>query len=109
MPLGSAIRLEADPALDRVDRYGRLLRYVWRGSVNVNVELVRQGAATPYFYRGERGKYAALLLAAARQAKARGRGLWGQAASAGFGTPYWRTPGEGERARSLGRLPGHPP
>jgi endonuclease YncB( thermonuclease family) len=76
-PPGSAIRLEADPALDAVDRYGRLLRYVWRGSLNVNLELVRQGAATPYFYRGERGKYASALLAAARQAKASRRGLWG--------------------------------
>jgi micrococcal nuclease len=43
----------------------------------VNVELVRRGAATVYFYRGERGRYAAQLLAAARQARAARRGLWG--------------------------------
>lgn len=48
--------LEADARLDGKDRYGRLLRYVWRDGVNVNVELVRRGAAAPYFYRGDRGR-----------------------------------------------------
>ena len=42
-----AVTLEADPALDRVDRYGRLLRYVLRAGRNVNLELVRLGAAAP--------------------------------------------------------------
>src|SRR5207244_2508697 len=65
VPVGSRVTLEADPALDSIDRYGRLLRYVKRGSLNVNLELVRRGAATPYFYRGGRGKYASVLMAAA--------------------------------------------
>jgi len=69
--------LEADSQLDQVDRYGRLLRYVNRRGVNVNVELVRRGAAEPYFYRGERGRYASRLLAAARGAKSAQRGMWG--------------------------------
>jgi micrococcal nuclease len=77
VPLGSLVTLEADPALDHVDRYGRLLRYLWHGSTNVNLALVREGAAAPYFYRGDRGRYAARLLAAARAAKAAQRGLWG--------------------------------
>jgi micrococcal nuclease len=68
--------LESDPALDKVDRYGRLLRYIKRAGVNVNLELVRRGAATPYFYRGERGRYASRLLAAAVKARAEKRGLW---------------------------------
>jgi endonuclease YncB( thermonuclease family) len=76
-PLGSRVVLEADSALDKVDRYGRLLRYVRRGGPNVNLELVRRGAATPYFYKGYRGRYASQLLAAARSAKAAKRGLWG--------------------------------
>jgi endonuclease YncB( thermonuclease family) len=76
-PLTSEILLEADPALDSVDGYGRILRYIWRGGVNVNVELVRRGAAAPYFFRGQRGKYAAQLLAAAVTARAARRGLWG--------------------------------
>lgn len=77
VPAGSAVALEADPRLDRVDRYGRLLRYIWSGPTNVNVELVREGAATVWFYGGVRGKYAARLLAAAREARSAGRGLWG--------------------------------
>ena len=75
-PPGSRIVLEADPSLDRVDRFGRLLRYVRRGGINVNVALVRAGAAAPWFYEGDRGRYAARLLAEARHAKAAGRGLW---------------------------------
>jgi len=74
---GSFVVLERDPALDAVDRYGRVLRYVWRGSANVNLELVRQGAATVWLYDGDRGRYAARLLAAARAARAAHRGLWG--------------------------------
>ncbi len=77
LPSGSRIRLRADPRLDRVDDYGRLLRYVFRGSLNVNLELVRRGAATVWFYRGERGRYASRLLAAARRARAARRGMWG--------------------------------
>lgn len=44
---GTRITLESDPSLDRVDRYGRLLRYVRLGSLNANLELVHRGAATP--------------------------------------------------------------
>jgi micrococcal nuclease len=77
VPIGSAVTLEADPALDQVDRYGRLLRYVRRSTTNVNVALVRAGAAAPYFYGGDRGRYADRLLAEARRAKAAKRGLWG--------------------------------
>ena len=76
-PIGSTVTLEADPRLDQVDRYGRLLRYVRRGTLNVNIALVRAGAAAPYFYGGDRGRYAGRLLAEARQAKASRRGLWG--------------------------------
>jgi endonuclease YncB( thermonuclease family) len=75
-PVGSRITLEADPRLDQVDRYGRLLRYVHRGSTNVNLQLVRRGAAAPYFYGGERGKYASPLFSGAQSAKAARRGLW---------------------------------
>jgi endonuclease YncB( thermonuclease family) len=75
-PVGSPVVLEVDPALDRADRFGRLLRYVERGGVNVNVELVRLGAAAPYFNRGDRGRYAASLMRAARRAKASRQGLW---------------------------------
>ncbi len=77
LPVGAAVSLERDPLLDERDRYGRLLRYVWRGSENVNLRLVRDGSATVWLYRGERGRYAAELLAAGRAARAAKRGLWG--------------------------------
>jgi micrococcal nuclease len=76
-PDGTTVALERDAGLDAVDGHGRLLRYVWRGSTNVNLELVRQGAATVWLYDGARGRYADRLLAAARDARANGRGLWG--------------------------------
>ena len=76
-PPGTPVILETDSALDDVDRYGRLLRYVRRGATNVNVELVRRGGATPWFYGGDRGRYASRLLAAVASAKAKRRGMWG--------------------------------
>jgi micrococcal nuclease len=76
-PPGSRVVLETDPALDRVDRYGRILRYVKRNGTNVNLELARRGAAAPYFYGGDRGRFAGALMRAAQSAKAARRGLWG--------------------------------
>jgi micrococcal nuclease len=77
VPLGSRVVLERDPALDDVDRYGRLLRYVHRGTMNVNVALVRAGAAAPYFYDGDRGRHAGRLMSEALAARVARRGLWG--------------------------------
>ena len=76
-PEGGAVTLEADPALDKVDRYGRVLRYVKHNGVNVNIRLVLDGAAAPYFYRGDRGRYATRILAAVTRAKNAKRGFWG--------------------------------
>ena len=79
LPPGTEVRLAAEPATDRVDRYGRLLRYVIRArdGLNVNLTLVARGAAAPYFYDGRRGRYAAELEQAARRARAHRLGLWG--------------------------------
>ena len=54
----------------------------WRPSgcwdaVNINIHMVRLGAAAPYFYEGRRGKYANRLEALAKQARAKKLGLWG--------------------------------
>jgi micrococcal nuclease len=76
LPPGEAIELEADPALDEGDRYGRLLRYAIADGLNVNLELVRQGAATPYFVAGERGRYGGELLEALDVARDEQRGMW---------------------------------
>jgi endonuclease YncB( thermonuclease family) len=95
LPYGTKVRLAADPATDRVDRYGRLLRYVIRArdGLNVNVYLVRIGAAAPYFYDGQRGRYAALLDRLARRARALHLGLWGACPH----TPYDPYPGVSTR------------
>lgn len=86
LPTGTAVRLLAEPATDRVDQYGRLLRYVVRArdGLDVNIRLVSVGAAAPYFYRHRRGRYAARLEALARRARARKLGLWGRCPR----TPY---------------------
>ncbi|MCP9485919.1 MAG: thermonuclease family protein [Gaiellaceae bacterium MAG52_C11] len=75
-PVGSSIELERDPTLDERDRNGRLLRYVRVDGLDLNLELVRLGAAAPYFYRGARGARAEALLEAAEKARAARRGLW---------------------------------
>jgi len=76
VPNGSRVVLIRDPALDATDRYGRMLRYVLVRGINVNVALVRQGAASPYFFHDERGVYAGSFLDAVREARAAGRGYW---------------------------------
>ncbi len=74
---GARVTLVRDPALDDRDKYGRLLRYVFVNDTDVNVELVRRGAASPYFFRGERGAHADALLDAVEAARAEHAGLWG--------------------------------
>jgi micrococcal nuclease len=77
VPEGTRVRLVRDPALDATDRYGRLLRYVLVGDTDVNVELVRRGAASPYFFRNERGEHADELMDAVEEARAERLGFWG--------------------------------
>jgi len=86
LPPGTAVRLSVEPATDRVDRFGRLLRYVvrTRDALDVNLQLVRVGAAAPYFFDGRRGRFARLLVRLALRARARGLGLWGRCP----GTPF---------------------
>lgn len=72
----AAITLESDSVSGDIDQFGRSLRYVMVGKMNVNLKLVEMGAATPYFYQGEKGKYAKQLLKAAQSAKAKRIGLW---------------------------------
>jgi endonuclease YncB( thermonuclease family) len=71
-----AITLKSDPVSASFDRYGRALRYIFIGKLNVNLELVKLGAAAPYFYQGEKGIYSAQLLKAAQDAQYYKVGLW---------------------------------
>jgi endonuclease YncB( thermonuclease family) len=70
------VKLKSDVKLDKVDRYGRQLRYLFVGKTNINLKMVEIGAAAPYFYRSERGMYAPQLLRAAENARAKNLGLW---------------------------------
>jgi endonuclease YncB( thermonuclease family) len=70
------LSLKTDPKLDKVDRYGRLLRYVFIGKTNINLKLVEIGAAAPYFYKGDKGRYSTQILKAAQRAKSKSIGLW---------------------------------
>lgn len=86
LPPGTSVRLYREPKTDSVDQYGRLLRYVFRvrDGLSVNAQLVRVGAAAPYFYDYRRGRYAGLLVRLALRARSRHAGLWGHCP----GTPY---------------------
>ena len=77
LPRGTHVRVATDPGLDQHDRDGRTLAYLWKGSSLVNLRLVRDGDAAPYFYGGDKGRYAEQIFSAAVAARTAGRGLWG--------------------------------
>jgi endonuclease YncB( thermonuclease family) len=94
-PGGTRITLVRDTRLDRIDRYGRLLRYVFVHGTNVNIALVREGAASPYFFRNERGRYANDLIAAVVRARANRLGYWGACPKAKLNTGLGSVTGPG--------------
>lgn len=72
---GETVWLERD--VSEIDRYDRLLRYVYVGDdIFVNHELVRLGFAEAKSYPPDT-KYHELFKAAQREAMDAGRGLWG--------------------------------
>jgi micrococcal nuclease len=75
LPLGTEVRLEYD--VERQDRYGRTLAYVYRAEdgLFVNGELVRAGYAQVYT-APPNVAHADEFLAFQRQAREAGRGLW---------------------------------
>jgi micrococcal nuclease len=72
---GAAVWLESDVA--PLDRYGRLLAYVWIGPILVNEAMVRDGWAVLYTVPPN-VKYVERLTRAQNEARARGTGLWSQ-------------------------------
>jgi micrococcal nuclease len=75
LPPDTAVRLERDA--EARDDYGRLLAYVRRSDgLFVNLELARQGAAVVLSIRPNTA-YAAVIAAAADEARRARRGLWG--------------------------------
>ena len=77
---GRRVRLELD-AQSR-DRYGRLLAYVWVDETMVNAELVRRGFAQVMTVPPN-VRHQSLFLRLQREARAAGRGLWGETAPTG--------------------------
>lgn len=67
------VRLEFD--VERLDRYGRTLAYVWIGGELFNERLVAEGYASVLTIPPN-VKYQDRFLAAAREAREEGRGLW---------------------------------
>ncbi len=120
VPAGSHVRLVADPNLDATDRYGRLVRYVYVGSVNINLEMVRRGAASVWFYQGVRGVYADRLMRTVTAARRSRRGLWGACAGTSLNPEHGVSTGSVGAAQdavrgaaavssSSARLPAAPP
>lgn len=72
----SSVTLVKEPLAGNRDNFGRLLRYVKIASMNINFEMVKRGAAAPWFYSGQKGKFNKELLAAARTAQKNKVGLW---------------------------------
>ncbi len=69
------VELLPDPTQDDVDRYGRLLRYVYLDDLDVNLEMIKQGYAFEYTYRvpyEKQGEYKE----AQEYAKENNLGLW---------------------------------
>jgi micrococcal nuclease len=71
---GQTIRLEYD--VERLDRYGRLLAYVYVGEQMVNAALLEQGAAQ-LLTIPPNIKYVDRFRGLAAEARAAQRGLWG--------------------------------
>ncbi len=69
-----SVRLEYDKR--RVDRYGRVLTYVYAGDEFLNLELVRAGLARIESYPGDSQYMLRRLKDAEREAQADGRGIW---------------------------------
>ena len=70
---GKFVRLEKD--VSEVDRYGRLLRYIYKGDVLINKQLVSDGYAHANSYPPDT-KYQNILRLAEQDARENNRGLW---------------------------------
>jgi len=81
------VTVEADTTQDDVDRYGRLLRYIWLPDGRLfNQEMIDQGYAFEYTYRVPY-KYQAEFKQAERDAREQQRGLWSPQTCAGEHRP----------------------
>lgn len=70
---GKRVKLELD--VDKRDRYGRLLAYVFVDTLFVNAKLLKDGYAKTYFIPPN-VRYRALFIKLETEARTAGRGLW---------------------------------
>jgi micrococcal nuclease len=68
---GKIVKVE----IEKVDRYGRGLGWVWLGDTLVNAYMVRKGLARPYMLSFS-SKYYSLIKSAEAEAKANKRGIY---------------------------------
>ncbi|GAB2745605.1 thermonuclease family protein [Nocardioides pakistanensis] len=76
LPLRTRVLLVSDPTQDRVDRYGRLLRYVMKNGKDINRAQVFRGWAEVYVYAGKPFLRTVGYRLSERKAKAWPRGIW---------------------------------
>lgn len=72
---GLVVRLEYD--VQSMDRFGRLLAYVYRGDMMINAELLRRGLAQPMTIPPN-VRHAELFRLLAHEARDHQRGLWSE-------------------------------
>lgn len=77
LPPQTPVTLLSDTSQDDKDRYGRLLRYVHKGGMDVNRLQVLRGYASVYVYDQNPFNRAASYRKAAHAARAASRGFWG--------------------------------
>lgn len=71
------VRLDADVTQADMDRYGRLLRYVYLpDGTHVNKLMIQEGFAFEFTYQSKPYFYQAEFMAAQQEARANVRGLW---------------------------------
>ncbi|HXD57086.1 MAG TPA: thermonuclease family protein [Thermoleophilaceae bacterium] len=76
-PPGTPVWLETDPGQDRVDRYGRLLAYVWLPNHRlIEDEQLNAGWATSYVFDGRPVARYSRPLASERAGRSARRGVW---------------------------------
>lgn len=77
LPIGTVVRLTSDPTQDLKDRYGRILRYVAKGKIDIDRVQVRRGNAKVYVYQHNPFQRTKPYRVAQRKARSRELGLWG--------------------------------
>jgi micrococcal nuclease len=76
---GERVQLQPDAGQDRVDRYGRLLAYVWLADGRLlEDEQLRSGWATTYVFHGRPVSLFGRLATSQRVAQRTHRGVWAQ-------------------------------